>query len=186
MSTSSTYFAKSGVSLKSVKDYLTKTYGQIKDYITEQDFWEEFPTISGRLTNSKHGVSLFVYIPGSTRTPENENVPMDTVAGESISISASYDEKDIEILMGIAKKFGGYLNKSNALDEDDPDYWQYIEATDSTTNTEGGTDSLEENVFELLRAYNKKMGLPMRSENSPKMNYIVDFLKENLDEIKKL
>lgn len=190
MGANSIYFVKSGVSLKDIKDYLNKTYGIFKDYTSENDYIGDIcPTISGRIYfgDENDRYCIFVFIPGYNVNPKESNVPVEAIAGVSISLVADTNEKDINMLNGIAKKFGGYICKNDCGDTSQPDYWKYIEASNpKDTSVVSDTSHMEGKIFNMLKSYNQKIGLHINEGNSPKMEYIVEFLKENIDEIKKL
>lgn len=179
MGVNSKYFVKSGVSIKDIETFLEKTYGNVVDWTRDQDYGDEFQTVSGVISFGKDDPhTVFVHVPGHFC----DEGPVNGIAGQSIFLSASAMEKDVAILTSIARHFGGYICKNDCVDEDSPDYWKYISAENDVSATES---EIEGKIYQLVAQY-KENGHGFSPKNSPKIRFLTQFILDNLEEIRKL
>ena len=183
------YFSKQGVELADIIAYIKNKF---PDVLLDIDAKKVFPrdkerTILGyiRFKDSNEPRAIFVWIPGFTEITKNTNIPVDTIATESITLSASVMDCYVELFTDIAQEFGGYVCKNDGADEYNPDYWAYIEPSKERSFS---SDPIEGKIFNLYAKYykEKENRYGPRIRNSINLDYIVDFIKSNLDEIKKL
>ena len=182
MGADSKYFAKSGVSVKDIEAFLEKTYGNVKDFTSDQDFGEKFQTVSGCISfgQEEDCHSIFAYVPGH----DSNEGPVQGIAGESVILSASAMEKDVAILTSIAKHFGGYICENDCADEDSPDYWKYIQS-ENTQDSEEESET-EGKLYQMVSMYKEGDSQGFSPKNSPRTRYLVQFILDNLENIKKL
>lgn len=192
MGTSCRYFSKEGIWLSDITGYLINRFGNnLKDDFTTEKILstDENKTLYGNLrfvddTNQKR--RLFIEIPGFSSTP-TKGIPVDFIADKSLFLTGAGNEFYINLLTDIAKTFGGYLcTDDKAEDEDDPIDWIYIEP--SVNKDAPTSDPVEGKVFNLYNKYTKKMekAYGKNIQKNIMFNYVIGFIKENLDELKKL
>ena len=180
MGVSAKYFSNDLVDSNSILQFMKKKYKDVQSNITSLRVpSDKMDTMSGPIyitLNNGTRLSLFIFIPGYDSDCDKEDIPVPGIAGRSINISTSATDANIQVLIDIAKEFGGYIQKSDSsLDSNNNNSWQYIEGKKSTKDRIG-------KIYNLITEYNKK------NNNAAKVNidYMVGFISENLDQLKKL